>query len=286
MPVPCWFAGLTTLDLVHRGPHTPGANEKVTATGRYLCAGGPAANAAVTAAALDVDPLLITAVGASPVADLARTDLERYGVRVLDTCADHDLAISSVFVNETTGERSVVSLDAGAAHTLAPDLTGEADPAAVLLDGHHPELQRAVLARARERGALVVLDAGRWRPVFAELIAQADVVACSADFRLPGGGCGPEALRRYGARAVVVTDGAAPVLWDDGATAGRIDVPAVAARDTLAAGDVFHGALTAELARGAALAGAVEVAVATASLHVQHVGTRSFLRGLPAHLGR
>ena len=46
------FAGLTTLDVVHRLDHTPDPGLKVTSTDFTMAAGGPATNAAVTYAAL------------------------------------------------------------------------------------------------------------------------------------------------------------------------------------------------------------------------------------------
>ncbi|QGH70800.1 carbohydrate kinase family protein [Pseudactinotalea sp. HY158] len=281
----CWFAGLTTVDLVHRADRPPAPNEKITALRQDLAAGGPAANAAVVAAAMGRSPLLITAIGAGPVGALARHDLEANGVRLLDAGPRHEMSVSAVLVDDATGERSVVSTDAGSTHTVAPDLDAEPTPRVVLLDGHHPDLQRDVLARARECGATVVLDAGRRRPIFAELIPHADVVACSADFRTATGDSGPDALLALGARGVVITAGAGPVTWVDARGSGRVEVPRVAVRDTLGAGDAFHGALVAALTLGAELEAAVRTAVEVASLRVREVGPRTYLRAVRARFG-
>ena len=69
------FVGLATLDVIHRISGPPDVNEKVTATEQFVAAGGPAANAAVTFAALGGDAILVTALGDGPVADLIRSDL-------------------------------------------------------------------------------------------------------------------------------------------------------------------------------------------------------------------
>lgn len=215
----CWFAGLTTLDVVHRAAVPPTRNQKVTATRQDVAAGGPAANAAVTAAALGARAVLITALGQGPVAAAARADLEAHGVEILDTAApDFPLAVSAVLVDDATGDRSVVSPDGALATALAP-ATGSLQtlprPDAVLLDGHHPEIARAVLAHlatATPRPALV-LDAGRYRPIFEDLLPHADVAALSADFAFPEtGDTAPAALAR-GATAVVITHGPDPVEW-------------------------------------------------------------------------
>lgn len=304
----CWFVGLTTLDVVHRAAAPPGRNRKITASRQDVAAGGPAANAAVTAAALGVRAVLVTALGTGPVATAARADLEAHGVEVLDVVAGpvaagdagppaedaaaFPLAVSAVLVDEATGERSVVSADAALAAAPAPTpeaLAALPRPDAVLLDGHHPAIARAVLAHLDALGTtprrfppedlpdvtdaqdlaasaadagpaagaaagavpgaagrpFVVLDCGRWRPLFAELLPAADVAACSADFAIPGealparvapglGRLGPSPLtasaaaepgvappspgRRtvaavlaLGARAAVVTHGPGPV---------------------------------------------------------------------------
>ena len=57
-------------------------------------------------------------------------------------------------------------------------------------------------------------------------------------------------------------------------------MPTVEVRDTLGAGDAFHGALVVALAQGADLETAVEEAVRVASIRVQRVGPRSWLEDL------
>jgi sugar/nucleoside kinase (ribokinase family) len=278
--VTCWFAGLTTLDVIHRSAVRPGPNQKVTALRQDVSAGGPAANAAVTAATLGARALLISAMGSGPVGAAARGDLEQHGVEIHDAAEGHEipLAVSAVVVDDKTGDRSVISPDAtlaGAFDVTPTGLDALPRPDAVLLDGHHPDLARSVLAYARalDPRPLIVLDAGRWRPVFADLLGAADVMARYADFRAPA-----DAAR---SRATVATHGPEPVTWrDEDGRRGSTDVPAVDVRDTLGAGDAFHGALVVALARGAGLETAVEEAVRVASIRVQHVGPRSWLENL------
>jgi sugar/nucleoside kinase (ribokinase family) len=281
----CWFVGLTTLDVVHRSPVRPGRNEKVTATRQDVAAGGPAANAAVAAAALGARSVLVSALGSGPVATAARGDLDAHGVEVHDVVApglDFPLAVSAVLVDDGTGDRSVVSADAALAAAPAPPagvLRGLPAPDVVLLDGHHPAIARAVVEHlgTLDPRPRVVLDAGRWRPLFADLLPVADVAALSADFRVPGHDDAAAGARALGARAVVVTHGPGPVEWSDGSGAGTVDVPRVEARDTLGAGDAFHGALAAALAQGAALPKACAEAARVASTRVAHVGPRAWL---------
>lgn len=110
------FAGLTTLDVLHRLDHVPDPGLKVTSTDFTMAAGGPATNAAVTYAALEVAarslstdeavagspdpatradaPLLLTALGEGPVSAFLAADLAAAGVSVLDATTPAPTATS------------------------------------------------------------------------------------------------------------------------------------------------------------------------------------------------
>ncbi len=276
--------GLATVDLVHRVDRIPGVDEKAQALSLDIAAGGPATNAAVTAAALGAAATLVTAVGAHPLGDLVRGDLAAHGVTLLD--ADPDRAgpppVSAVTVLAGTGGRAIVSRNAAdSAVGVPPGLDRIVDGAgAVLVDGHHPALAVAAAQAARRAGRPVVVDAGHWRPVFAELLPLADVVACSAAFRHPDT-ASAAALLDLGVPHVAVTHGPDPVEWwsRDG-RAGTVAVPRVDAVDTAGAGDAFHGALTVAVARDPAVAdlpAALRFAASVAAVRVQHPGPRAWL---------
>lgn len=236
------FVGLTTVDLVHRLRVAPGPDEKVRALGQELAAGGPAAGAAVTFAALGGRATLVTCLGGHVLAGVAREDLAARGVTVVDA-TPHDPgtpAVSAVRV-DAAGRRSVSSRDAEGVDAVAPEVLVAlvADADVVLLDGHHPALARAAAAAAR---APVVLDGGSWKPVLDDVLPRVDVAICGAAFAVPDGSDPVTALLARGVRRVAVTAGAAPVRWWDAGGHGEVAVPVVVARDTLGAGDAFHGA--------------------------------------------
>jgi sugar/nucleoside kinase (ribokinase family) len=172
--------GLATVDLVYGVDRIPGPDEKAQATSVEIAAGGPATNAAVTAAALGAEVTLVTAVGAHPLGDLIRDDLRRHHVRLIDATpgSASPPPVSAISVVRDTGERTIVSRNAGDAAVGVPPDLDLANADAVLVDGHHPAL---ALAAARAARPLVV-DAGTWRPVFAGILPHADVVVCSAAF--------------------------------------------------------------------------------------------------------
>ena len=291
------FVGLATMDVVHRVDRLAGRNEKVTALRQDVAAGGPATGAALTYAALGGHSRLVTVLGASPVAGLVRNELEARGVEVVDVDPDTatEVPVSAVQVDARTGERSITSADA-AGHAVQMDgparevLDRALEGAAVvLLDGHHPALavaaaRHVAVGRGSETGgATLLLDAGRWRPVMAELLGLVDIAICSADFRLPGDEAGPtpQHVRDAGPAVVVITHGAEPVLWAAPGGRGEVAVPTVAARDTSGAGDAFHGAYAWSVAHGGGTTDAIAVAVTVASHRVGSPGPRDWLRTLP-----
>ncbi|WP_250002614.1 PfkB family carbohydrate kinase [Actinoplanes sp. M2I2] len=261
--------GLATVDLVYRVDRIPGPDEKAQATSFEVAAGGPAANAAVTAAVLGAPVTLITAIGSHPLGDLVRADLEDHGVRVIDAArASGGLPpVSSIVVADGTGERTIVSRNAGELLVGVPQ-GGLPEAAVTLVDGHHPVLAVAAARSARR----LVVDAGTWRPVFADLLPYAEVVACSAAFCPPGGA--------VEAPHVVVTHGPGPVSWSSGGVSRSIAVPPVDAADTAGAGDAFHGALAFALHQGSTMEAALTEAIRVAGVRVVHPGPRNWLRRL------
>ncbi|MEU9886307.1 PfkB family carbohydrate kinase [Sphaerisporangium sp. NPDC051011] len=250
------FAGLCTLDLVQSVDRMPAANEKVTALGQTVAAGGPAANAAVTFAHLGGAATLVSAVGAHPLARGVLADLDEHGVRLTDLTPDAagPPAISTIMVTRGTGDRAVVSVNGSGVRVQPPP--GLADLVAahqvVHLDGHYPGLALAAARLARERGRLTVLDGGSWKPGTAELLPYINVAVVSGDFHPPGARTPREVLARLAAAGVpwtAVTHGSGPVLWRGRGEVRSIPVPRVDVVDTLGAGDVLHGALTFALCR-------------------------------------
>ena len=278
------FVGLATLDVIHRIAKPPGVNQKITSSAQFVAAGGPAANAAVTFAALGGRATLVTALGADPVGDLIRADLASYGVTVVDAAAGERRAIpvSAVSVVDATGDRSVVSLDAVNSDASPPPELAElvADADVVLVDGHHPLIARA----AAEHATMLVVDAGRWKPVLGELAEHATDRVCSADFRMPGTDdsetTAAELVSR-GVRTVVVTHGGEPVTWWSAGESGSVPVTSVTVGDTLGAGDAFHGAYAYfATAPECGLAERIDRSARVATLRCSVIGPRAWLSEL------
>jgi sugar/nucleoside kinase (ribokinase family) len=283
------LVGLCTVDVVQRVAELPAPGQKVQSAGVEVVAGGPAANAAVAVAALGGRSRLVTVLGSHPLAALARDDLRSHGVRVRDVRPDRPEppAVSAISVRERDGERVVVSHNAAGVppgpQPEWPELLAGAG--ALLVDGHHPELAVAAARAARGRRVPVVLDAGSDKPVLSTLLPLVDVCACSATFRLgrAGARATERAVHDLGVPVVLRTDGGRPVRWSAGGRSGEVRPPVVTARDTLGAGDVWHGALAHGIAALGRVPGAgdlpalVDRANRVAAAKVERVGARAWL---------
>jgi sugar/nucleoside kinase (ribokinase family) len=284
------FAGLCTLDIIQSVAHVPARNEKVTALGQSVAAGGPATNAAVTFAHLGGQAALLTGVGAHPLAEGIRADLQQAGVALIDVAAGDAASppVSSIMVTTGSGERSVVSLNA-AGRMLQPPAQLSAlvtGAQAVLIDAHHAELALAAARAARAHGRLCILDGGSWQDSTHGLLPLVEIAVCSADFRPPGTSTARETLDYLldsGVSWAAITSGAGPIAWAGPGIRSQIPVPAATVVDTLGAGDVLHGAFAYAICGGrgidsAGFASALEFGAKVAAYACQSFGTRTWMK--------
>ncbi|MBT9257237.1 carbohydrate kinase [Phycicoccus sp. MAQZ13P-2] len=282
--------GLATVDVVQVVEAVPGPDEKVVALAADVTAGGPACNAALTAAALGVPTRFVGAVGSGPLSAVVLRELASGGVAVTDLAPPaFEPPLSTVLVTQASGERAVVSRNAVGVAGLAAPSDSALDAlldgvAAVLVDGHHLPVAVAVARAARRRGVPVLLDGGSWKPGLEELLAETELAVLSSAFAVPDEPKSADVLGAVlaaGPSWAAVSDGAGPVRWRwAGGVHGEVPVPVVDVVDTLGAGDVLHGALLAELGRGGAtdLPGSLARAVEVASRSVAHPGALGWAR--------
>lgn len=274
--------GLTTLDLLQLADELPSTGHKATATASRFDVGGPAGNAAITASLLGGGVTLVTVLGFGQLPEYARTILERHRVTVVDCAPAASLPVASVWVDAGSGERTILAennADLEVVRGQEPLLPP--DTAAVLLDGHYPGLAVAAATEARDKGIPIMVDCGRWRPVFADLLpGAADIIMC-ADFRPPGIGAGSDAAlvaaiaEKWGPAMCAMTRGSEPILVAEAGTMLELAVPQVEVVDTTGAGDVLHGAyLYYRYGAGVKGLAALESAAGVASRACQRLGAR------------
>ena len=272
------LAGVAVVDFVFHLDEMPRRAEKYRAREATISGGGNAANAAVAVARLGGEAMLASRLGDDEVADLIEAGLAREGVETsfVQRFAGHRSSFSSIFV--AGGERQIVNFRD---HTL-PMSAQWFDPPpfdVALADTRWPDGAARLMAAAGERGRPGIIDAEAPVMEAAEALELASHVAFSAQGLCDycGHDAVHEALREADGRLpgiVLVTDGEKGTTWiEDGemhhAAAARIEPV-----DTLAAGDVWHGAFALRLARGDDLGRAVRYANAAATLKCTRIGGR------------
>jgi sugar/nucleoside kinase (ribokinase family) len=267
-----------------QGGSFPPPDGKTQAQDFFVVNGGCAGNAAVAITRLGRRAMLAGPLGGPAGADangdhvlaaLAREQIDCSGCVRLTGVAT---ALSAIFI-DARGERMIVThRDARLADATPVDpkqLVAGAD--AVLAGNRFPEFVHPICVAARARDLITVLDADRPTQICDELFRIATHVVFSSEClrattRLDDLGAGLARMAGETAAFLAVTDGAQDVLWREGPSLRRSPVFAVDVVDTLAAGDVFHGAFTLALAEGQDSAGSLRFASAAAGLKCTRLG--------------
>lgn len=282
--------GSVNIDRILRCPVLPAPGETVLAADATQGFGGKGANQAVAAARMGVATHLVAKLGADADGRAALTDLRGAGVEtaslLTDTAAPTGQAIVMV---DPAGENSIVVVPGANARLTTAEVTAALGAArllprdVVLTSGEVPEeCVRATAAALPAEGTRWVHNAapagrlpapgptGR-RPLVVVNAVEARQLTGAATVTGAAG-----ALAGLADGAVITLGGEGALVVDDGRVT-PLPAPAVTVVDTTGAGDVFCGALTAELARGAALPGAAAVAVAAGAFAVTALGARGAL---------
>ncbi len=274
---------MSALDAIYRVPDIPAAPTKVLATGFTECGGGMAANASVAVARLGGKASYWGRVGADALGTRILDQLSAEGVDVaairrIAGCASPSAAI----LVDDRGERLVCAYNDP---KLDPDpswlpLDQVAAFDAVLADVRWPAGAAAVLdaAAAARKPAVFDGDIGP-RDALLDLARRASHVVFSepglahaAGTSNPGDGLARIATSVHG--IVGVTLGPEGFLWLDRGKERRLPAPRIVAIDTLAAGDVWHGAFALALGELSDVADAARFANTAAAIKCTRMGGR------------
>lgn len=285
-PVRLLSVGAFTLDTILRVETLPTHQGKFIASDGVQIASGMATSAACAAHRLGAEVSLWASAGDDPVGDQLIADIEAEGV----DCS---------LIRRVPGARSALAailIDAHGERVIVPfyDKKAQADPEAlpladlsgfdaVLVDVRWPGAAAVALSAARSIGRPAILDADtapvevleRLLPLASHIVASEPAARIVCGHALdPESACADLASRTDA--FVAVTGGAAGTWWHDRAT-GRVrhvEAPKVKAVDTLAAGDVFHGAFAIGLAEAMPMEEALRFASAAAALKCLRFGGR------------
>jgi sulfofructose kinase len=265
--------GAATLDTILAVPRHPDPDDRVVASELVRAGGGPAATAAVALARLGVPVFLVAAVGDDGAGAAIRDGLEHEGVDVseLAVVPGARSAESAILVDADGGDRTIVAF----LGTLPPlALTTRA------LELCHGAAWTHVdhIGYSSVRGLDVRLSVDAGNPV-PDLDLRSVALYGPTEAALRDAFGDARRALAAGAELVVVTCGS------EGSVAHNRDGDVVEAPgaevdvvSTLGAGDVFHGALLAQLVRGVPVADALAAANACAALSCRALDGRS---GIP-----
>lgn len=296
--------GYISVDYIARVDVLPHRDDRLTAHHIEKALGGPAANVAVTAAALGgkfaLDVELATAIGDDPDSEWALAELSCKGVHALPIRRPYHNRLSRCFVIvEANGSRTIINEPFELTET---DLAGhlaiveEQRPRCLHVEGYQIERMQNSIARFRQAGWRVSLHttglppAARNRRAFPKLLRLLDVVFLNADTARDvldmrsGGAALVEAFSLFlaglGPRGhVMLTLGEQGVLVFPADQSEPVPVPALCVDvvDATGAGDTFAGAFLGVWLHGRPPADAARYAAVAAGLAVTAEGAQGRL---------
>jgi len=283
--------GSINIDLVARVARFPTPGETLAAQSFAVYAGGKGANQALGAALAGAAVQLHGAVGRDVFGQIALELLIAAGVELTGVARVAEPTGCATILVNALAENSIVvaaGANARAEPEAVPDVALGAATTLVLQQEVPEAANASLMARARNRGARIVLNAAPARAVPLDVLRRLDVLVvneseAAALAMLHRWPTDPLAFAAAAAAlmpqlAVVVTLGGKGAIACRAGERLSAAAPEVQVVDTTGAGDAFVGAFAAALDRRAALRAALARAVAAGSLACTRHGAQ---RSLP-----
>lgn len=280
------------MDLIAYAPRLPAPGETLMGTRFQTGYGGKGANQAVAAARLGAAVAMVARVGGDVFGADMLANFAAQGIDVARVLRTEGVSSGVAPIAVDDAGRNAIIVVAGANALLTPADVDAAAPAIrrarVLLCQLEVPLETSLraLTLAREAGVLTILNPAPAPEALPDAMLRVSDLVCpneseaSAITGIPvTDAASAEAAGRVlvgrGARAAIVTLGAAGCLYVSASETWRAPAPVVTAVDTTGAGDCFLGSLAFFLARAAGLRDAAIRAAAVAALSVQRPGTQT-----------
>ena len=276
----------------------PEENGKLEVADLLTSGGGPAANAACLLAHWGLATAFAGVVGDDVYGKLVLQDFRTWGVdpSLTESRPGHTTPFSTILVNTRNGSRTIINRKVDTPPlTLSSVALSNLSPRVLLADGH--ELAAAEAALQRFPDAFSILDAGSVRAGTLALAHRVDALVASERFaRTATGFSGLQSetdlrecllnLQEQFARPItVITLGERGLVADVGNGFYARAAETVAAVDTTAAGDMFHGAVAYGIVQGWTWPVILNVASRAAALSVTRRGGRQSIPTLAEVLG-
>ncbi|WP_417307632.1 PfkB family carbohydrate kinase [Devosia sp.] len=273
--------GALAMDTIFRLDRLPDAPGKVIPLDAVEVAEGMAAAQATTITRLGGQAALWASIGDDPIGARLVSQISGEGVDCgeIRTVPGAPSGFASILME--AGGNTIIVPRYDPALTSTPEIVPALDGFdAVMVDVRWPAAAQLALTAARDAGIFGILDADMApRDLLEHLVPLAShIVASEGAAKLLTGTDSPKAaaaaLGDSQQAFVAVTAGAEGCWWLDAGQVRHTPAPQVAAIDTLAAGDVFHGAFALGLTEGWSMAEIIRFSSAAAALKCTRFGGR------------
>lgn len=253
-----FVVGSLHLDVVLRAPHLPGVDETVTGSAVDYVFGGKGGNQALAAARIGSDVRFAGRAGSDRFGDMIRETLGDTPIDLTQLQRDAGPSGMSAAIVDQNGDYGAVIVSAANLNIDAEAIKVPGGTSVVVVQNEVPETVNVVVAqKARAAGAQVWLNAAPARPLPDALMDAVDLLIVNrveAEFYAD----------KVGTSRVLTTRGAEGVEFE-GRKSPAFSVDVIS---THGAGDMFVGALAAEVDAGRTIDDAIPFAQAAAALHV------------------
>ncbi len=282
--------GSSNTDMIIQLDHIPRPGETILGGEFHTAAGGKGANQAVAAARAGGQVVFVARVGQDMFGEQAIAGFQQDGIDVSyvqrDPTAPSGVAL--IFVAKD-GENSI-AVASGANGSLSPNDIADARPAfdgasalVMQLETPLPTVQQAARFAA-DAGIPVILNPAPAQPLPDDLLSKVSILTpneteaelltgipvSDEDAAVKAG----EKLLGRGVKTVILTLGARGAMVVNADHRELVPSLSVTAVDTVAAGDVFNGALAVALGEGQPLLNAVKFANVAAAISVTRLGAQ------------
>jgi len=278
--------GHASFDLIFTVPVHPKADDKIVANSFSDCGGGPAANAAVMASRLGLKAAFSGYLGDDFYGEKHYQELLAENISTELIVRGHTPTPLSTIIVKPTGERALINYkgDTQALSAGAIDFSG-ITPKVILADGHEPKISLDAIEIAHKKSIPTILDAGSLHAGTELLMDKVDYLICSEKFAHQFARDASKALRSLSkiSANVVITLGDKGVIWQRGNETDQLPAYHVETVDSTGAGDAFHGAFAAALAKRLNWNDSLRYASAAGALCCTKIGARTGLPYLTEH---
>ena len=276
--------GACVMDTLIHVPSYPREDTKMRAVSSQAAGGGPTATGIVAAAKLGASASFIGVLSDDGGGKFLMEDFKKYGVGTehITVESGYRSFTSVIWLAKDSATRTCVfdkgDLPALKLNQAQQEAVREAD--ILMIDGNEMDGAEEAAKIARASGTKVLYDCGGLYVGVERLLALTDIMIPSEEFALAHTGtndvreAAKKLMNTYHPEVVVITRGKLGGLFFDGNEFWDYPAFPVRAVDSNGAGDVFHGAFAAAVARGFDYRDCCVFASATSAIKCTGVGAR------------